>query len=188
MVDPGGCGRGRCGGVRRGSHDLPFGEQLTGRGPTAAPDGVPTTFLNLSIALDPTTGNFVYTTPDVSVVAHAEVRVTILNHDTTSGTPLHAWDHQVLGTIGGTELVSTGYGPHAEASFPSDGISHTSTISDAFYNISVPIPPAPSSSVPSVVTFELMLNTTEAARWARMWDCQNGAMTPGVYGSVVIKG
>ena len=147
----------------------------------------PTTYLNLTITFDPATGMASFTTPNVSMVADSLVVVTITNHDPTTGNLYAPWDRQVIGTLGGTELVDSGGGSYSASSLPMGGISHTFPVDDAIYNISVPIPPAPSQSTPSVVTFELTLNSAENTTWACMCDCQGGHMDPGMYGRLTIS-
>jgi hypothetical protein len=145
------------------------------------------TFLNLTIAYDPSTGMATYTTPNVTMIAHTTVVVTITNHDPTHGNLYVPWDTQVIGTVGGTELIESGGGWYSAQSLPTGGVSHTFTVLDSLYNISVPIPPATSPTAPTVVTFELTPTTAENTTWACMCDCQNGHMMVGMYGRLTIN-
>ena len=155
---------------------------------TAPTPAGPTTFVNLTITYDPATGMANYTTPSVSMVAHTLVVVTITNYDTMAGALLVPWDNQVIGTVGDSELVNYGSNPYRVTSLPAHDISHTFTVLDAFYNISVPIPPAVSPLAPVVVTFELTLSQPETTSWGCMCECGNGVMGARMYGQLVISG
>ena len=154
--------------------------------PSASKPG-PTAYLNLTIRYDPAKGAFAFTPANATIVAHTKVIVTITNHDPSIGNLYLPWDNQVIGTMGGTEVVDSGNGAHSVTSLPEHGVGHTFTILDAFYNISVPIPPAPTSSVPTVVTFQLTMGSTETTTWACMCDCDHGNMMPGMFGRLVVS-
>ncbi|MGA8274800.1 MAG: hypothetical protein WB789_09755 [Thermoplasmata archaeon] len=145
---------------------------------TTSPTG-PKTYLNLTIAYDTATGVGNFTTPFISVVAHTLVVVTITNYDPTASPLFVPWDDHVVGTIGGNESVNCGKGTDIVSSLPSNGISHTFTVLDAYYNISVPIPPALSLGVPCAVTFELTMNQSEMTSWGCVANCDNGLMDAG---------
>jgi hypothetical protein len=146
----------------------------------------PTTYLNLTIAYDPVSMNYVYTHPVVTVVANTLVIVKITNYDPSASPLFLPWYNHVIGTVGGTEVVNSGNGPSTVSSLPSNHISHTFTVSDSYYNISVPIPPARCAAVPSVVTFELSMNYVEATSWACMCNCMTGYMAAGMYGPLLV--
>ncbi|MGA8711166.1 MAG: hypothetical protein WB786_08080 [Thermoplasmata archaeon] len=146
----------------------------------------PTTYLNLTIAYDPSMGNYVYTNSIVTVVANTLVVVKITNFDPNVSPLFAPWYNRVIGTVGGSEVVNSGSGPSAVSSLPSNHISHTFSVLDSLYNISVPIPPARSASVPSVVTFELSMNYVEATSWACMCNCMTGYMAAGMYGPLLV--
>jgi hypothetical protein len=155
--------------------------------PTPIPIPTAKTYVNLTISYDPATQIGNYTTPFISVVAHTLVVVTITNHDTSASPLFVPWDNHVVGTVGGNESVNCGNGVEAVRSLPSDGISHTFTVLDAYYNISVPIPPAPSLVTPCVVTFELALNQSELTSWGCVANCDNGLMEAGrMWGELLI--
>ncbi len=144
--------------------------------------------LDLTIAYDRILGTFVYTNTDISIPANTPIAVTITNHDPSANTLFVPGDNRVIGTVGGVEAISDGSGPAIVTSLPVDGISHTFTVLDGLYNISVPIPPAISSSIPSVVTFELMMGYPETTSWACVCQCMPNVMMPGMYGPLVITG
>jgi hypothetical protein len=121
------------------------------------------------------------------MASHTRIMVTITNYDTNVGTLRVPWDNRVVGTVGGMETVGYGNGGTPMTSLPANGISHTFTVHDAYYNISIPIPPAMSASVPSVVTFELNMNLAETTSWACVNDCHDGMMgIDRMYGSLVV--
>jgi len=137
------------------------------------------TFVNLTITYDPATMIANYTTPFISIVAHTLVVVTITNYDPTPSPLFVPWDNHVVGTVGGNESVNCGHGTEVVGSLPSDAISHTFTVLDSYYNISVPIPPAPSLGEACVVTFELAMNQSEMTTWGCVANCDNGLMAAG---------
>jgi len=147
--------------------------------PSTAPAPLPRTFLNLTIVYDASTGIANYTAPFLSVVANTLVVVTITNYDPTVSPLLVPWDNHVVGTVGGNETLNCGHGIEEVSSLPSTGISHTFTVFDAYYNVSIPIPPAPSVTVPCVVTFELTMDHEEITNWGCVVDCDNGQMAAG---------
>jgi hypothetical protein len=149
----------------------------------------PSTILSLTIAYNPSLGAASFSSSTISLAAHTRVMVTITNYDTSVGSVRVPWDNQVVGTTAGSEMVGYGNGAVAVTSLPSNGISHTFTVHDAYYNISIPIPPAQSPSVPSIVTFELTLNWAETTSWACMNDCHDGMMgVDRMYGPLVVTG
>lgn len=147
------------------------------------------TYENLTITYDAATGIANYTTPFISLVAHTVVVMTITNYDPTASPLFVAWDNHVVGTVGGNESVNCGSGSQSITYLPSDGVSHTWTVLDAQYNISIPVPPARSIGQPCVVTFELILNQTEMTTWGCVADCDNGQMAAGrMWGLLLISG
>ena len=147
------------------------------------------TYVNLTITYDSATqiGNF--TTPFISVVAHTLVVMTITNYDPTASPLFVPWDNRVVGTVGGNESVNCGSGTESVTSLPSNGVSHTWTVMDAHYNISVPIPPAPAPGAPCVVTLELTANQSEMTTWGCVANCDNGQMAAGrMWGLLLITG
>jgi hypothetical protein len=165
---------------------IAFGSSAPTPAASTSSTSQPTMFLNLTIAYDPTSGNYVYTHPIITMASHTLVVVKITNYDPMASPLFVPWDNQVIGTVGGTEVVNSGSGPSTVSSLPSTGISHTFTVSDSTYNISVPIPPAHSPTVPSVVTFALWMNYAGATSWACMCNCMSGYMAAGMYGPLLI--
>jgi hypothetical protein len=156
----------------------------------AAPSGPQLkTYVNLTISYDPVTQVGNYTTPFISVTAHSLVVVTIANFDPTASPLFVPWDNRVVGTVGGNETVNCGNGTEVVRSLPSDGISHTFTVLDAYYNISVPIPPAPRLGTPCTTSFELVLNQSEMTTWGCVANCDGGLMAAGrMWGLLLITG
>ena len=147
------------------------------------------TYVNLTITYDPATMIGNYTTPFISMIAHTLVIVTITNYDPTPSPLFVPWDNRVVGTVGGNESVNCGHGTAVVGSLPSDAISHTFTVLDSYYNISVPIPPAPGPGVPCVVTFELTMNQSEMTTWGCVANCDNGLMAAGrMWGLLLVTG
>lgn len=154
-----------------------------------APAPLPRTFVNLTITYDPVSGIANYTTPFISMQAHTLVVVTITNYDPTSSPLFVTWDNRVIGTVGGNESVDCGSGAHAVTSLPSSDIAHTFTVLDPYYNISVPIPPAPAVDHPCMVSFELVLGYVEITNWGCVANCDNGQMAAGrMWGLLLITG
>jgi hypothetical protein len=159
---------------------------------SASPSPIPTTktYVNLTIVYDPATGIGNYTTPFISMVANTLVVVTITNHDPSASTLFVPWDNHVVGTVGGNMSVNCGNGTRVVNSLPSTKISHTFTVLDAFYNISVPIPTAPSLGVPCSVTFELTMNHSEETIWGCVANCDGpvGMRANDMWGYLLITG
>jgi hypothetical protein len=162
---------------------------LPAHSPSPSPAPTSKTYVNLTISYDPTTQIGNYTTPFISIIAHTLVVVTITNYDPSASPLFVPWDNHVVGTVGGNESVNCGSGVKTVSSLPSNGISHTFTVLDAYYNISVPIPPAPSLGVPCAVTFELTMNQSEMTTWGCVANCDNGQMAAGrMWGLLLITG
>lgn len=147
------------------------------------------TYVNLSITYDAATQIGNYTTPFISIVAHTLVVMTITNYDPSASPLFVPWDNHVLGTVGGNESVNCGGGAESITSLPANEVSHTWTVLDAHYNISVPIPPAHGTGAPCVVTFELTANQSEMTTWGCVANCDNGQMAAGrMWGILLITG
>jgi len=156
---------------------------------TAPASSLPKTYLNLTIVYDNATGIANYTAPFISIVAHTLVVVTITDYDPTASPLFVPWDNHVVGTVGDNETVNCGGGPKVVGVLPENDIAHTWTVLDAYYNISVPIPPAPSASTPCVVSFELTMDQSEMTSWGCVANCDNGQMNAGrMWGLLLISG
>lgn len=159
--------------------------------PARSTTPIPTvkTYENLTITYDAATGIANYSTPFISLVAHTLVVITITNYDPTASPLFVPWDNHVVGTVGDNESVNCGSGSQSITYLPSDGVSHTWTVLDAYYNISVPVPPARALGQPCTVTFELILNQAEMTTWGCVADCDNGQMAAGrMWGLLLIAG
>ena len=159
--------------------------------PSSSTPSLPTvtTYVNLSITYDAATQIGNYTTPFISIVAHTLVVMTITNYDPTASPLFVPWDNHVVGTVGGNESVNCGAGTESITSLPSDGVSHTWTVLDSDYNISIPIPPARGPGVPCVVSFELTPKQSEMTTWGCIANCDNGQMAAGrMWGLLLITG
>jgi hypothetical protein len=162
--------------------------------PRAAPPGLPSaarvSYLNLTVSYNATTGMCIFTPGNMSVVAGTDVKVTITNYDTRTAHLFVAGQDQVMGTSGSTEMVQMG--PNAPA-LPTSGIapsdiSHTFTILDSIYNLSVPIPPAATHSLPAIVSFDATFGTKGTFQWGCMADCSDLSMgSPGaMFGDLTV--
>lgn len=155
-------------------------------GPT---EPLPHTYENLTIQYDPVTGIANYSIPFISLVVNSTVEMTITNYDPTASPLFVHWDNRVIGTVGDNETLDCGHGLTSVTSLPQDGISHTWTVLDSYYNISVPIPPAPNLTSPCVVHFVLTLTHSEMTTWGCVADCDNGQMAAGrMWGLLLIAG
>ena len=145
-----------------------------------------TSYVNLTISYDPATGTSWFTPANFVALAYTTIVFTIRNYDPTDSALLVPWDNRVIGTLGGIEMVGTGSttsGADMTGLAPG-AISHTFTMFDAYYNLSVPIPPASNPSTPAVVTFGAEFSTTGTFAWGCMCRCQDMS-DPGVmYGTV----
>jgi hypothetical protein len=156
-----------------------FGVLSTNHSSSAPSTPVPQTYENLTIQYDEVSGIANYSSPFISLVGHSLVEMTITNYDPTTSPLFVHWDNQVIGTVGGNETLDCGHGLVSVTSLPQDGISHTWTVLDSYYNISVPIPPAPNLTSPCVVHFALSLSHSEMTTWGCVADCDNGQMAAG---------
>lgn len=157
--------------------------------PSSAPAPLPRTFVNLTITYDPASGIANYTTPFISMQAHTLVLVTITNYDPTASPLFVPWDNHVIGTVGGNESIDCGSGTQVVTFLPETDIAHTFTVLDPYYNISIPIPPAPALGHPCVVSFELVLGYAEFTNWGCVANCDNGQMAAGrMWGLLLITG
>ncbi len=145
-----------------------------------------TSYVNITISYDPATGTSWFTPTNFVVPAHTKVVVTIRNYDPMDSPLLVPWDNQVIGTLGGIEMVGMG-NTSSEADMTGlapGAISHTFTMFDAYYNLSVPIPPAANSSTPALVSFGAEFNTTGTFAWGCMCRCEDMSEPGMMYGSV----
>ena len=144
--------------------------------------------LYLTVAYNPFTGLDQYFPANFTVPANVPVTIAITNYD--NGTNLvPAEFSKVLGTVGGTETVTTGAAVSTVSSVPADQIAHTFTLITGPYSVNVPIPAA-QDQTPTVVSFTMVFSTPGQFVWHCMAPCDDAAMTtPGfMTGTVTVVG
>jgi hypothetical protein len=163
-----------------------LGLGLTLPGSDPAPPPAPVTgivdHLYLTISFNPTTGMDQYFPANFSVPSHTPVIVTITNYDNGTNV-VSPSDASVIGTVGGTELVTSSGSPSAVSmgNIPLDRIAHTFTILQGPYDLNAVIPASVNLSNPSTVQFEAFFNSTGQFDWNCMAPCDPGSMmTPGL--------
>ncbi len=161
-------------------------------GHVAAPPVVTTSgsdHLYLTISFNPYTGADEYFPANFSVPAGVPVTITITNYDNGTN-PVPASFAQVLGTVGGTAIVTnaTANGT-AITSIPANQVAHTFTLIASPYDINVPVPAA-QGTTPTSVTFTVLFTATGQYVWHCMAPCNGHAMvTPGyMTGTVTVVG
>ncbi len=167
----------------------------TGWAPRASPvptegggvgPGYPTVYRNLTIAYDPLAGDYVYTQTQLWVPADVLVVFTIVNYDPMRATLPAAGYARVSGTW--NEQMQLAYGANGEMvdGLPTNDVSHTFTMSDSYYQVNVPIPPAESGGVPARVTFSLVFHFPGPYfAWGCVAYC-GGPQMEGMYGSLTV--
>ncbi len=132
--------------------------------------------LYLTVAYNPFTGLDQYFPANFSVPANVPVAITITNYD--NGTNLVAPEFaKVLGTVGGTETVTTGTATGSVvSSVPANQVAHTFTLITGPYTVNIPIPAA-QDTTPTVVTFTVVFSTPGQFVWHCMAPCDDAAMT-----------
>lgn len=137
----------------------------------ASASSAPTAYRNLSIVYDAATGGYDYSTRDLSVPAGVTVVFTITNYDPSTGTLPTAASAVVTGTRDGALLGAPGSGAVRVSSIAPGAVSHTFSMSNGFYHLNVPIPPALSVSHPSVVSFSVVFATPGTFDWGCVILC-----------------
>jgi heme/copper-type cytochrome/quinol oxidase subunit 2 len=150
-----------------GSTPTPAGARVT---------GTPSIDRSLSITFNATTQQYDYSTTSVVVPANTLVTFTITNFDTGTAPLAVPWDNHVIGAVGGNEQVASGGSRTTVSALSPHDISHTFTMFGAFYNLSIPIPPAVANGEPTVVTFTVEFTTPGVYSWGCMAYC--GTMSP----------
>jgi len=130
----------------------------------------------LAISFNAATGSYDFSTTSLQVPLNTKVTFTITNYDRGTAMLAVPWDNHVVGTVGGTEQVTQGASSVTVSALSPEQISHTFTMFNAFYNVSVPIPPAAANGQPAVVTFSLVLTTPGTFAWGCVAYC--GTMNP----------
>ena len=123
--------------------------------------------------------NMAFSPTNFTVHAGALVTVIITNYDNESH-PTPPLAQMVSGTIGGTasyqfSLASRGV---SLTQLGATDISHTFSMDFGSWWINVPIPPASTSSNPSVVSFTMSLSTVGTYAWYCDAMCGDLPMTP----------
>lgn len=162
-------------------------------GPAPPPTAVsaPTTYRSLSIAYNPATGVFDYSARSLAVPLDVRVVITITNYDPSVAALPSAASASVMGTSGGGMTLHTG-GPAGgwaqTAQLPVGGVSHTFSMSDGFYHLNVPIPPATAVSTPSQVTFSVVFTSAGTYAWGCVILCGAGpsGMPDAMFGSLTV--
>ncbi len=137
--------------------------------------------LYMTVAFNPGSGHDEYFPANFTVPAHVLVAVTIANYDNGTNV-VPGVDGLVKGTLGGTETIVNASYPDGEIVPGVNGteISHTFTVATGGYDLNIPVPPAPSLSVPTLVTFETYFNVTGSFVWHCLAPCDMiSMMTPG---------
>jgi hypothetical protein len=149
----------------------------------------PTAYRTLSISFDPKTGTFDYTALQLSVPLNVIIVFTIMNYDASIGELPAPRDAQVAGTVGGTESLGTGSSSVTVGSLAQNGVSHTFSMSNAYYHLNAPIPPADGSGVPMQVSFSVVFHVPGTFDWGCVILCGPSDMTAldAMYGSLTVS-
>lgn len=160
-------------------------------GPAAPAQGassasMPTVFTNLSIVRGPS-GEYMYNETALSVPSDVRVVFTITNYDPARSILPRSSDAQVVGTINGTMTVASGGRVSTVTAVATNDVAHTFTMSDAYYHLNVPIPPASSATQPTTVTFAVVFSTSgENFAWGCVVYC-GGPLMAGMYGTITVR-
>jgi plastocyanin len=149
----------------------------------------PTVYRNLTIAYDPSAGDYAYSTSQLSVPLGQHVIFTITNYDPQSShVPAPMYD-QVLGTSGGSMSISTAAGTVSASSLPPSEVSHTFTVWDGSYHLNVPIPTAGGNAAPVRVTFSVTFNTPGSFTFGCVAYCPGADMSSAsaMYGTLSVS-
>lgn len=146
----------------------------------------PTVYRNLTVAYQSTEAQFDYTTLDLSVPLHTRVVFTITNFDPTTAALPNASAAQVSGTWDGTMTYTDGGVSAALSQLPPGDVSHTFTLSNAFYHVNVPVPPSPGGAAPVRVVFSVVFNTPGTFTWGCVVLCGEGAMANAMWGHLTV--
>ena len=148
------------------------------------PPNAPFGYYNLSIVRGPS-GDFVYSQTQLSVPSDVVVIFTITNYDPTSSLLPTPSDAAVAGTQNGTMTVQSPGGVAVVNSVPTNDVSHTFTMSDAYYRLNVPIPPAYSAGQPTQVSFAVDFHFPGTFDWGCVAYC-GGPLMVGMYGTITV--
>ena len=148
-----------------------------------------TVYRNLSIIYDPATGAYNYNVLNLGVPLNVRVVFTITNYDTSTGLLPAASAAVVSGTYGGPMLMQRGPSSVLTDQLPTNDVSHTFSMSNGFYHLNVPIPPAASASVPSQVTFSVVFTVPGTYTWGCVILCGSSSMgmPDQMYGPITVS-
>lgn len=127
----------------------------------------PIAYRNLTISYDPSAGGFAYGQAALEIPLNVRVIFTITSLDSASATLPTPADSDVVGTDGGGMQIVNENGSVFVANIPPREVSHTFSLSDAFYHLNVPVPATDGAGVRAVVSF----SATFAAPGTYAWGC-----------------
>jgi hypothetical protein len=141
--------------------------------PPTAGTGVPgpTVYRTLTVTYVPSTGQFSYNVVNLQVPLHTRVVFTIANYDPSMGGLPSSADANVSGTMGGMMQVSSMGAGTTLGSIPYSQVSHTFSMSNAYYHLNVPVPRAPGDGTPATVTFSAVFNDPGTFGWGCVVLC-----------------
>ncbi len=154
-------------------------------GPTGVGAAGPTTYVNLSIALDPATGDFAYTSTALSVPLNTKVVFTIVNYDPHAATLPVASDAWVSGTMGGTMTILSAPGDPGVDGLSASEVAHTFSVPSPYYKLNVPIPVASPNGTPARVSFSVDFTVPGTFNWGCVVLCGGPEMSDrGMFGTL----
>lgn len=160
------------------------GVSIPTRGTGAA--STPTVFENLSIVRG-SSGDYEYNQTQLSVPVNTMVVFTITNYDPSISLLPTPNDAVVTGTQNGTMTVVSAAAQATVGSLPTNDVSHTFTMSDAYYHLNVPVPPALAAGVPTHITFSMIFHFVGTGfAWGCVAYC-GGPLMIGMYGTITVR-
>ena len=154
--------------------------------PIDGASGNPTVYRNLTIAYDPAVGDFVYSQTQLTVPADVIVVFTIVNYDSMTASLPTTADAMVTGTMNDQMRVAYDTNATTVGMVPTGDVSHTFTMSDPYYQVNVPIPPAQSNGVPARVSFSIVFHVPGPSfAWGCVAFC-GGPVMAGMYGDLSV--
>jgi|GEM_PF-3084932 len=133
--------------------------------------GNPTVYRNLTIALNPSTGEFDYTSTLLAAPLGVTTVFTITNYDPGIAYVPASSDARVVGTVGNVMWVEAGGHGVQVSSIAMSDTSHTFSISSGAYHLNVPIPPAGMAGQPTKVTFSVIFTLPGSFNWGCIVLC-----------------
>lgn len=147
-----------------------------------------TVYRNLTITFNPTAGTYDYSALALAVPTNVRVVFTITNYDPSTAALPSASDAVVSGTYDSSPMTVTVNGlVSMTQGLPVNDVSHTFSMSDAFYHLNVPIPPASSPAVPSTVTFSAEFRSTGTYAWGCIVLCGTSGMMDRMAGYLTVN-